>query len=91
MYRNEFQMYGSDTYADVFPFKFVRIKHVATNGTMSTVELDERLGQTKIITFNKKLMNSKYELLIAYFDNDIEFLSSVLIECKNISIHKISI
>ncbi len=44
-----------------------------------------------MITFTEKLTNLKYELLMAYFDRDIQFLSSVLIECRNMIIHEIFI
>jgi hypothetical protein len=48
-------------------------------------------GGVQMITFTEKLTNLKYELLMAYFDRDIQFLSSVLIECRNMIIHEIFI
>ena len=63
----------------------------AHNGTVCTVERDGRPGGVQIITFTEKLTNLKYELLMAYFDRDIQFLSSVLIECRNMIIHEIFI
>ncbi len=44
-----------------------------------------------MITFTEKLKNLKYELLMAYFDRDIQFLSFLLIECRNMIIHEIFI
>ncbi len=44
-----------------------------------------------MIPFTEKLTNLKYELLMAYFDRDIQFLSSVLIECRNMIIYEIFI
>jgi uncharacterized protein with HEPN domain len=44
-----------------------------------------------MITFTEKLTNLKYELLMAYFDRDIQFLSFLLIECRNMIIHEIFI
>jgi len=44
-----------------------------------------------MITFTEKLTNLKYELLMAYFDRDIQFLSYTLIECRNMIIYEIFI
>ena len=44
-----------------------------------------------MITFTEKLTNLKYELPMAYFDRDIQFLSFTLIECRNMIIHEIFI
>ncbi len=56
-----------------------------------TVERDRRPGGVQMITFTEKLTNLKYELLMDYFDRDIQFLSSLLIECRNMIIHEIFI
>jgi hypothetical protein len=64
---------------------------VSNNGTVCTVERDRRPGGVQMITFTEKLTNLKYELLMAYFDRDIQFLSSALIECRNMIIHEIFI
>jgi len=61
------------------------------NGTVYTVERDRRPGGVQMITFTEKLKNLKYELLMAYFDRDIQFLSFLLIECRNMIIHEIFI
>ncbi len=50
------------------------------NGTVCIVERDGRSGRTKMIPLTEKLLNLKYELLVAYLDRDIQFLSSALIE-----------
>jgi hypothetical protein len=44
-----------------------------------------------MITLIEKLTNLKYELLIAHFDRDIQFLSSVFIECRSMIIYEIFI
>jgi hypothetical protein len=44
-----------------------------------------------MITFTEKLIHLKYELLMAYFDRDIQFLSFILIECRNMIRHEIFI
>jgi hypothetical protein len=44
-----------------------------------------------MITFTEKLSNLKYELLMAYFDRDIQFLNSALSECRNMIIYEIFI
>ena len=44
-----------------------------------------------MITFTEKLTHLNYELLMAYFDRDIQYLSFTLIECRNMIIHKIFI
>ncbi len=44
-----------------------------------------------MITFTEKLTNLKYKLLMAYFDRGIQFLSFLLIECRNMIIHEIFI
>ncbi len=44
-----------------------------------------------MITFTEKLTNLKYELLMTYFGRDIQFLSFLLIECRNMIIHEIFI
>ncbi len=64
---------------------------VTNNGTVCTVERDGRSSGVKMITFTEKLTNLKYELLMAYFDRDIQFLSFVLIEWRNMIIHEIFI
>jgi hypothetical protein len=43
----------------------------------------------QMITLTEKLKNLKYELLMAYLNRDIQFLSSVLIECRNMIIYEI--
>ena len=44
-----------------------------------------------MITLIEKLTNFKYELLMAHFDRDIQLLSSVFIECRNMIIYEIFI
>jgi hypothetical protein len=41
------------------------------------LERDGRPSGVQIITFTEKLTNLKYELLMAYFDRDIQFLNYV--------------
>jgi len=64
---------------------------ISYNGTVCTVKRDGRPGGVQMITFTEKLMNLKYELLMAYMSRDIQFLSSVLIECRNMIICEIFI
>ena len=59
------------------------------NGTVCTVKRDGRLGEVQMITFIEKLTNLKYELLMAYLNRDIQFLSSALIEYRNMIIYEI--
>jgi hypothetical protein len=55
----------------------LRLSGKSNNGTVCTVERDGRPGVAQIITFTEKLTNLKYELLMAYFGRDIQFLNYV--------------
>ena len=44
-----------------------------------------------MVTLIEKLTNLKYELLMAYLNRDIQFLSSALIEYRNMIIYEIFI
>jgi len=71
--------------------KKVILIDISHNGTDCTVKRDGRTGGMQIMTFIEKLMSLIYELLIAYFDRDIQFLSSTLTECRNMIIYEIFI
>ena len=74
----------------VFGTRLIGVK-TSYNGTVCTVKRDGRPGGVQMVTFTEKLTNLKYELLMAYFDRDIKFLSFVLIECRNMIIYEIFI
>ncbi len=61
------------------------------NGTVSAVKRVGRPGGVQMITLTERLTYLKYELLMAYFDWDIQFVSSVLIKCRIMIIHEIFI
>jgi hypothetical protein len=63
----------------------------AYNGTFSAVKRVGRLGGVQMITLTERLTYLKYELLMAYFDWDIQFVSSVLVKCRIMIIHEIFI
>ena len=60
----------------------------AYNGTVCTVKRVGRWSVVQMITFIEKLKHLKYELPMAYFNRDIQFLNFTLIECRNISIRE---
>ena len=62
---------------------------VTNNKTARSVKRDGRRGVVQMITSTEKLAHLKYELLVAYFDRHIQFLSFTLIKCTNMTLHEI--